>query len=104
MWFPQVDITPLARHPSQLYQFAMEGLLLFAILWIYSRKPRPLGAVSAVFLIGYGSFRFLAEFAREPDSFLGFLALGLSMGQWLSLPMIVAGVIFLVRSNRTRTA
>jgi phosphatidylglycerol:prolipoprotein diacylglycerol transferase len=100
MWVPQVDLTRVARHPSQLYQFAMEGLLLFAILWIYSKKPRPVRAVSAVFLIGYGSFRFLAEFAREPDSFLGILALGLSMGQWLSLPMIVAGIIFLVRSGR----
>jgi len=104
MWFPQVDVTPLARHPSQLYQFAMEGLLLFAILWIYSRKQRPAGAVSAVFLIGYGSFRFLAEFAREPDSFLGFLALGLSMGQWLSLPMIVAGIYILLQSHRAKPA
>ena len=95
MWFPQVDRTPLARHPSQLYQFALEGLLLFAILWWFSRKPRPVGAVSGVFLIGYGSFRFLAEFARQPDEFLGFLALGLSMGQWLSLPMVVAGVAML---------
>ena len=92
MWFPQVDATPLARHPSQLYQFALEGLLLFVILWVYSAKPRAVGKVSALFLIGYGSFRFLAEFAREPDSFLGFLALGLSMGQWLSLPMVIAGV------------
>ena len=92
MWFPQVDATPLARHPSQLYQFALEGLLLFIILWVYSAKPRAVGKVSALFLIGYGSFRFLAEFAREPDSFLGFLALGLSMGQWLSLPMVIAGV------------
>ncbi len=104
MWFPQVDAMPLARHPSQLYQFAMEGLLLFAILWIYSRKPRPVSAVSAVFLIGYGSFRFLAEFAREPDNFLGFLALGLSMGQWLSLPMILAGIYILLRSHRAKAA
>lgn len=102
MWFPQVDPTPLARHPSQLYQFGMEGLLLFAILWIYSREPRPLGAVSAVFLIGYGSFRFLAEFAREPDSFLGFLALGMSMGQWLSWPMAAAGVVFLCLAYRRK--
>lgn len=92
MWFPQVDALPTARHPSQLYQFALEGLALFVLLWLYSRKPRPVGAVSAVFLIGYGVFRFAAEFAREPDDFLGFLALNLTMGQWLSLPMIVIGV------------
>lgn len=95
MVFPQAHDGGIARHPSQLYQFAGEGLLLFAILWLYSRKPRPLGAVSGVFLIGYGSLRFLAEFAREPDAFLGLLGLGLSMGQWLSLPMVVAGVILL---------
>ena len=103
MWFPQMDATPIARHPSQLYQFAMEGLLLFVILWLYSRKPRPVGAVSAVFLIGYGSFRFLAEFTREPDSFLGLLSFGMSMGQWLSLPMVVAGIVLLAISNRKRT-
>lgn len=104
MWFPQVDRVPVARHPSQLYQFALEGVALFVILWIYSRKPRPPMAVSAVFLIGYGSFRFLAEFAREPDSFLGFLALGLSMGQWLSLPMILFGVGLLAYAHRRARA
>jgi phosphatidylglycerol:prolipoprotein diacylglycerol transferase len=67
-------------------------LTLFTLLWLFSRRPRPLGAVSALFLIGYGSFRFLVEFSREPDDFLGLLTLGLSMGQWLSLPMVVAGV------------
>lgn len=91
--FPQIDSVP--RHPSQLYQFALEGLALFALLWLFSRKPRPTGAVSGLFLVGYGGFRFLAEFTREPDSFLGLLALNLSMGQWLSLPMIAAGVIML---------
>ena len=64
MWFPQDDAQRLARHPSQLYQFALEGVLLFVILWIYSSKPRPAGAVSGAFLVGYGSFRFIAEFAR----------------------------------------
>ena len=93
MVFPQAGELP--RHPSQLYQFALEGLALFAILWLFSRKPRPLGVVSGLFLAGYGSFRFLAEFTREPDSFLGLLAMGLSMGQWLSLPMIVAGLAML---------
>jgi phosphatidylglycerol:prolipoprotein diacylglycerol transferase len=91
MWFPQHDPQPLARHPSQLYQFAGEGLLLFVILWLYSSKPRPVGAVSGAFLVGYGALRFLAEFTRQPDDFLGLLQLGLSMGQWLSLPMIAIG-------------
>lgn len=90
MVFPQVDHLP--RHPSQLYQFALEGVALFVLLWWFSAKPRPRGAVSALFLIGYGVFRFTAEFAREPDSFLGVLAGGMTMGQWLSLPMIAAGM------------
>jgi phosphatidylglycerol:prolipoprotein diacylglycerol transferase len=99
MVFPQAA-DGIARHPSQLYQFAGEGLLLFVILWLYSSRPRPLGAVSGVFLIGYGALRFLAEFAREPDGFLGLLGLGLSMGQWLSLPMVFAGVIMLRWAQR----
>lgn len=90
MVFPQVD--NIARHPSQLYEFALEGIVLFSLLWWYSSKPRPVGAISALFLIGYGSFRFLAEFTREPDNFLGLLSLGMSMGQWLSLPMILIGL------------
>jgi phosphatidylglycerol:prolipoprotein diacylglycerol transferase len=101
MWFPQLDRTPLARHPSQLYQFALEGVALFIILWWFSSKPRPAGAVSGAFLVGYGSFRFLAEFARQPDDFLGLLALGLSMGQWLSLPMILAGVAMMAWAYRS---
>ena len=91
---------PLPRHPSQLYQFALEGVLLFIILWLYSAKPRPTGAVSAMFLIGYGVLRFAAEFFREPDDFLGLLAFSLSMGQWLSLPMILAGIAMLAWSGR----
>jgi phosphatidylglycerol:prolipoprotein diacylglycerol transferase len=83
---------PLPRHPSSLYQFALEGLLLFVVLWIYARKPRGLGQVSGAFLVGYGVLRFTAEYFREPDDFLGFLALGLSMGQWLCVPMILGGV------------
>lgn len=90
----------LPRHPSQLYQFALEGVLLFVILWLYSAKPRPTGAVSAMFLIGYGVLRFAAEFFREPDDFLGLLAFNLSMGQWLSLPMILAGVAMLAWAGR----
>lgn len=94
----------LPRHASQLYQFAFEGLTLFAILWLFSRKPRPMGAVSGLFLIGYGSFRFIAEFAREPDDFLGLLAGHLSMGQWLSLPMVLAGVAMMVWAYRREAA
>ena len=101
MWFPQEDKVQTLRHPSQLYQFALEGVILFIILWLYSRKPRPVGAVSAVFLIGYGAFRFLVEFTRKPDDFLGLLALGFSMGQWLSLPMVVAGFVMLWWAYRT---
>ena len=86
------------RHPSQLYEFALEGVLLFIVLWVYARRRRPVGAVSGLFLLGYGAFRFLAEYAREPDNFLGTLALGLSMGQWLSLPMIALGVWLFARS------
>jgi phosphatidylglycerol:prolipoprotein diacylglycerol transferase len=92
------------RHPSQLYQFALEGLVLFALLWWFSAKPRPRGAVSALFLIGYGSLRFIAEFGREPDAHLGFLALGLTMGQWLSLPMIAAGLALYWWSARSATS
>ncbi|NNM81941.1 MAG: prolipoprotein diacylglyceryl transferase [Burkholderiales bacterium] len=90
MIFPKMDMQP--RHPSELYEFALEGVTLFLILWFFSKKPRPMGAVSGLFLIGYGTFRFLVEFTREPDDFLGLLALGLSMGQWLSLPMILIGI------------
>jgi phosphatidylglycerol:prolipoprotein diacylglycerol transferase len=88
------------RHPSQLYQFALEGVLLFIVLWWYSAKPRPRGAVSALFLIGYGSLRFIAEFGREPDAFLGYLALGLTMGQWLCLPMVAGGLALYWWSRR----
>jgi len=91
MVFPQaMDSTP--RHPSQLYQFALEGLLLFALLWWFSRTTRRLGETSAMFLIGYGTFRFVSENYREPDSFLGLRALNLSQGQWLCVPMVLAGV------------
>jgi phosphatidylglycerol:prolipoprotein diacylglycerol transferase len=89
------------RHPSQLYQFAGEGLALFFILWWFSSKPRHKGEVSALFLIGYGALRFLAEFAREPDAFLGYLALGMTMGQWLCLPMILAGIALWTWARRS---
>ena len=98
MVFPPAGPEP--RHPSQLYEFAAEGLLLFAVLWIYTRRRRPMGAASGLFLIGYGICRFTVEYAREPDNFLGLLALGLSMGQWLSLPMIVAGSVMMIWAYR----
>ena len=100
MIFPNVDNLP--RHPSQLYQFALEGVALFALLWWFAASPRPRGAVSGAFLLGYGVFRFIAEFGREPDDFLGLLALNLSMGQWLSLPMIAGGIGLLAWAYRKR--
>lgn len=81
----------LPRHPSQVYQFLLEGLLLFVLLWWYARRERAPGQVASAFLFGYGVFRFVAEYFREPDAHLGLLALGLSMGQWLCVPMVVAG-------------
>jgi phosphatidylglycerol:prolipoprotein diacylglycerol transferase len=92
--------TSLPRHPSQVYQFLLEGLLLFFLLWWYARRPRPVGAVSGAFLLGYGGFRFVAEYFREPDAHLGLLALGMSMGQWLCVPMVVAGAGMWVWANR----
>lgn len=94
MVFPYIDQQP--RHPSQLYQALTEGLLLFLILWLYSSKPRPRMAVSGVFMIGYGSFRFTTEFFRTPDAHLGFVAFDwLTMGQLLSLPMVLVGILLL---------
>lgn len=90
----------LPRHPSQLYEMAAEGILLFVLLWVYSSKPRPVGAVSGLFLVGYGVARFACEFTREPDDFLGLLALGMSMGQWLSAPMVLAGVAMMAWAHR----
>ena len=91
MVFPQSG-SMVPRHPSQVYQFLLEGLLLFVLLWLYARKERREAQVSAAFLIGYGVLRFIAEFFREPDSYLGLLSLGLSMGQWLCMPMVLAGI------------
>ena len=82
----------LPRHPSQVYQFLLEGLLLFSLLWLYARNERRPGQVAAMFLLGYGVFRFIAEFFREPDAHLGLLSLGMSMGQWLCVPMMVVGL------------
>lgn len=89
MIFPHVDGLP--RHASQLYEAVLEGPVLFLILWTIAKSPEPRGRISACFLMAYGTFRFLVEFTREPDHFLGLLALGLSMGQWLCVPMVVGG-------------
>ncbi len=102
MVFPQTA-DGIARHPSQLYEMGLEGFALFALVWWFARKPRPTGQISAVFLMGYGVFRFLAEFTREPDIYLGLLAGGLSMGQLLSLPMILAGMIIFALSAKKRS-
>ena len=90
MVFPQVD--RVLRHPSQLYEFALEGLVLFAIVWTFGSRHRPMGAVSGLFLLGYGVMRYVVEYVREPDAFIGPLPYGLTLGQWLSVPMIVIGL------------
>ena len=96
---------PLPRHPSQLYQVALEGLALFVILWLFARKPRPTASVSGLFLIFYGLFRILVEFVREPDPQLGYLAFGwLTMGQVLSVPMILFGVGLMVWAYKKKAA
>jgi phosphatidylglycerol:prolipoprotein diacylglycerol transferase len=95
---------PLPRHPSQLYEFLLEGVLLFVILWTYSRKPRPMGAVSGLFLVCYGLFRIFIEFFRVPDAFLGYLAFGwLTIGQIYSVPMVLAGAAMIWWAYRKNT-
>jgi phosphatidylglycerol:prolipoprotein diacylglycerol transferase len=103
MIFPQSG-SMVPRHPSQVYEFLLEGIVLFTVLWLLARKPRPEGQVSAAFLIGYGVLRFTAEFFREPDSFLVWLqqSTGLSMGQWLCVPMVIAGVLLWLWSASRR--
>lgn len=96
MVFPQID--GLLRHPSQLYEFTLEGVALFFILWAYASKPRASGAIAAAFLMGYGAFRFAVEYTREPDSYLGLLSMGFSMGQWLSLPMLLIGAVLWIKA------
>jgi phosphatidylglycerol:prolipoprotein diacylglycerol transferase len=92
MVFPNAGLLP--RHPSQLYEFFLEGIVLFTILWLFSRKPRPRWAVSGLFLVFYGLFRFLIEFFREPDAQIGYLAFGwLTEGQLLCIPMILIGAL-----------
>lgn len=104
MIFPQAG-DGLARHPSQLYEAGLEGLFLFILLWFFSRKPRPAGTVAALFAVGYGIARFIVEFFREPDAFLGLQALGLSRGQWLTIPLILLGfgvILWRMRGARRR--
>lgn len=100
--FPNAGNLP--RHPSQLYEFALEGVLLFIILWLYSAKRRPVGAVSGLFLLGYGAFRFFVEYFRQPDAHIGLYNSGLSQGQLLCLPMIALGIWLIVRAYRTAAA
>lgn len=99
MVFPQAgDLLP--RHPSQLYHVGLEGLALFALLWLYARRDRPRGALTGAGLIGYGVFRFVTEFFREPDAGIFGQSYTISMGQWLSLPMILVGIGLLLRARR----
>lgn len=101
MIFPDPRAGGIARHPSQLYEALLEGLLLFIILWLYSSKPRPMMAVSGLFLLGYGVFRFSVEFVRVPDAHIGYLAFGwVTMGQVLSFPMIILGFVSMVWAYR----
>ena len=88
--FPNAGMLP--RHPSQLYELLGEGIILFILLQLYKRRNPPAGNVAGLFLLGYGTARFIIEFFREPDAHLGLLSLGMSMGQWLCIPMIVAGL------------
>jgi phosphatidylglycerol:prolipoprotein diacylglycerol transferase len=102
MVFPK-DPELLPRHPSQLYQFALEGVMLFVVVFWFSRKPRPTAAVSGVFLMGYAVFRIIAEFAREPDQHIQFDLFGwVTRGQLLSLPMLALGIGLLVYAYRYR--
>lgn len=97
----------LPRHPSQLYQAVLEGVLLFVLLWLLSRKQRAPGVIGAGFLIGYGVLRIVVEFFREPESLYGYMPLGLSAGQWLSVPMVALGVglmVYFVRKLPTPVA
>jgi phosphatidylglycerol---prolipoprotein diacylglyceryl transferase len=103
MVFPNGGLLP--RHPSQLYEFLGEGILLFLILWIYSRKPRPHMAVSGLFLLSYGLIRFILEFFREPDPQLGFVLFRwMTQGQILCVPMIICGFVILIYAYRKRPA
>ena len=95
---------PLPRHPSQLYEMFFEGIVLFVIVWFFSARKRPRMAVSGVFALGYGSFRFLLEFVRQPDIQIGYLAGGwFTMGQLLSTPLILLGIVLLILAYRRKS-
>jgi len=97
------EVNGIVRHPSQLYEALLEGLLSFAVLWIYTSRPRPRLAPSGLFLLMYGVARFIVEFVRIPDEQIGYLAGGwLTMGQVLSMPMILVGVALMVWAYRRR--
>lgn len=102
MVFPSMmGLGPEPRHPSALYEFALEGVVLFAVLWWLSSRPRQRGMISGLFLTCYGAFRFTVEFVRLPDPHLGFIAFGwLTMGQLLTLPMLIAGLALVVLARR----
>ncbi|RMH22367.1 MAG: prolipoprotein diacylglyceryl transferase [Gammaproteobacteria bacterium] len=102
MVYPYVDQLP--RHPSQLYQAFTDGALLFVLLWWFASRPRPIGSISSLFLLGYGCMRFFTEFFRTPDSQIGFVAFDwMTMGQALSLPMVMVGGIGMVLSYQWAT-
>ncbi|MEQ9126400.1 MAG: prolipoprotein diacylglyceryl transferase, partial [Alphaproteobacteria bacterium] len=105
MVFPR-DPDQIPRHPSQLYEAFLEGVVLFVLLWVIARREearKRYGLVFGVFIAGYGLARFVAEFAREPDAFLGYQFAGATMGQLLSLPMFIIGLFFIARSRQCRT-
>jgi phosphatidylglycerol---prolipoprotein diacylglyceryl transferase len=99
MIWPNVDNLP--RHPSPIYQALVDGVLLFIVLWLYARKPRPYMAVSGVFALGYGCARFFTEYFRMPDYDVTFAGVTISAGQMLSLPMIMLGLVLLVIAYRS---
>lgn len=101
VYFPPAGMT---LHPSQLYQAALEGVVLFVVVWMFSRRQRPLMAVTGVFLAGYGVARILVEFVRLPDAHIGYLAFGwLTMGQLLSLPMLIGGMAMVLLAYRRQS-
>ena len=101
MVFPFAETGGMARHPSQLYQAFLEGLVLFVILWSFSRRPRPTMMISGLFLVSYGVFRFLVEFVREPDRHIGYLAFDwLTLGQVLTVPMMLLGMVLIFLALR----
>jgi len=104
MVFP-ADPLQLARHPSQLYQATLEGFCLFIVLFLLSRKPRPLGLISGTFLLGYGICRFIIEFFRAPDKHLESLVTdySLSMGQMLTIPMLIIGAWLIYRALQNKS-